>query len=112
MNGTAVLPSGSTSPASDGPLPTPAAAGATTASAAIMRTLSLGDSRQEQRLHIHFRVAHDTKWGEHVVLLGSGALLGNFNVQRCQALRCHHEQEQLVWELLVTLPWQPSYKYK
>jgi hypothetical protein len=143
-----------------------AAAGAGSASAAaLMRSLSLGGEKAERRLHIHLRVAHDTKWGEHVVLLGSGgcrcvdldhdgeiaprpwiwmlpsldlggplqwpgtaaglkwlpllnasaaagALLGNFNLQRGQALRCHHDQDTLVWELLITLPWQPSYCYR
>lgn len=27
-------------------------------------------------------------------------------------MRCHHEKDQLIWEALVTLPWQPSYSYK
>jgi hypothetical protein len=73
MNGPAALPTSSTAP--DGsPASSAAAAGAGTASAAaLMRSLSVGGGdRAERRLHIHFRVVHDTKWGEHVVLLGSG----------------------------------------
>lgn len=27
-------------------------------------------------------------------------------------MHCHHERDQLVWELFLSLPWQPEYTYK
>jgi hypothetical protein len=42
----------------------------------------------------------------------TGALLGNMNYNKGTTLKCHHEKDELVWEALVSLPWQPSYKYK
>lgn len=43
----------------------------------------------------------------------TGALLGNWEVERGHPMHCHHEtKELLVWEVLVSLPWQKSYKYK
>lgn len=41
-----------------------------------------------------------------------GALLGNMNFAKGVTLKCHHEKDALVWEALVSLPWQASYKYK
>lgn len=41
-----------------------------------------------------------------------GALLGNWKVSKGQKMRCHHEKEVLVWETLITLPWQPEYSYR
>lgn len=45
-------------------------------------------------------------------MLLPGALLGNMNYSRGITLKCHHEKDELVWDALVSLPWQPSYKYK
>jgi hypothetical protein len=42
----------------------------------------------------------------------AGALLGNMNYAKGVTLKCHHEKDALVWEALVSLPWQPCYKYK
>jgi hypothetical protein len=37
------------------------------------RTPALGSDR-DRRIHVRFRVAYPTKWGEELVLTGSGAL--------------------------------------
>lgn len=66
----------------------------------------------ERRINIHFRVGFATKWGQNLYLVGSGALLGNWKWQRGHRMRCHHEKDQLVWEVLVALPWQEEYCYK
>ena len=44
----------------------------------------------------------------HVCLsITSGALLGDWDTSRGAAMRCHHETDEvLVWEALVSLPWQ------
>lgn len=42
----------------------------------------------------------------------AGALLGNMKYSRGITMKCHHEKDELVWEALVSLPWQPSYQYK
>lgn len=34
------------------------------------------------------------------------------NYSKGVTLKCHHEKDSLVWEGLVSLPWQPCYKYK
>ena len=40
-------------------------------------------------------------------------MLGNWEVSRGHKMHCHHEgTDQLVWEALVSLPWQQSYSYK
>lgn len=36
----------------------------------------------ERRVHLHIRVPYMTQWGQHLVLVGSGALLGNFSVSK------------------------------
>eukprot|EP00879_Flechtneria_rotunda_P016824 GHRR01017609.1.p1 GENE.GHRR01017609.1~~GHRR01017609.1.p1 ORF type:complete len:841 (+),score=284.87 GHRR01017609.1:629-3151(+) len=53
-----------------------------------------------------------TKWGQSIVVTGTGALLGNMNYAKGVALKCHHEKDALVWEALVCLPWQHYYKYR
>lgn len=45
-------------------------------------------------------------------LLLAGALLGNMCYAKGVTLKCHHEKDALVWEALVSLPWQSCYKYK
>ncbi|GBF89315.1 4-alpha-glucanotransferase [Raphidocelis subcapitata] len=67
---------------------------------------------KERRIHLHFRVSFLTKWGQSVSLSGSGALLGNFDFSRGVEMSCRHDREDLVWEALVSLPWQPEYKYR
>jgi hypothetical protein len=47
-----------------------------------------------------------------VLFCPAGALLGNMNYSKGVTLKCHHEKDALVWEALVSLPWQPCYKYK
>ncbi len=42
----------------------------------------------------------------------TGALLGNFSFAKGVELACRHEKDDLVWEALVSLPWQPEYRYK
>lgn len=27
-------------------------------------------------------------------------------------MHCHHERDQLIWELFISLPWQPEYQYQ
>jgi hypothetical protein len=34
------------------------------------------------------------------------------SVAKGVSLKCHHEKDALVWEALVSLPWQPGYEYK
>jgi hypothetical protein len=58
-----------------------------------------------------------TRWLEHTQTPHrhqplTGALLGNMSYAKGVTLKCHHEKEELVWEGLVSLPWQPHYKYK
>lgn len=45
-------------------------------------------------------------------LFHAGALLGNMSYIKGVPLKCHHEKDSLVWEALVSLPWQPSYAYR
>lgn len=47
-----------------------------------------------------------------MLLTATGALLGNWDPKHGLDMRCHHEKEVLVWEALVTLPWQPQVSYK
>jgi hypothetical protein len=42
----------------------------------------------------------------------SGALMGNFDFSKGVEMQCRHEREELIWEALISLPWQPEYKYK
>eukprot|EP00775_Hariotina_reticulata_P007782 gene7782-7980_t len=69
-------------------------------------------SDKERRINVHFRIPYMTQWGQSIVLTGTGALLGNMNYDKGIILKCHHEKDALVWDALVSLPWQPCYKYK
>ncbi|KAI8466522.1 MAG: cytosolic 4-alpha-glucanotransferase [Monoraphidium minutum] len=67
---------------------------------------------KERRIHLHFRVPYMTKWGQSVSLSGTGALLGNLDFSKGVEMACRHERDDLIWEALVSLPWQPEYKYR
>ncbi|GAX79494.1 hypothetical protein CEUSTIGMA_g6935.t1 [Chlamydomonas eustigma] len=75
--------------------------------------VSLRGYDRDQRINIHFRIPYFTRWGQNLVITGAGALLGDWDPSKGQTMRCHHEgQDVLIWEALISLPWQPSYKYK
>eukprot|EP00955_Chlamydomonas_euryale_P029623 311957-Chlamydomonas_euryale.AAC.10 len=39
--------------------------------------------------------------------------MGNWDPARGHEMRCHHEsKDTLVWEVLISVPWQAKYKYK
>lgn len=42
----------------------------------------------------------------------AGALLGNFDFSRGVEMACRHDGDDLIWEALVPLPWQPEYRYR
>ena len=73
---------------------------------------SIKESPSKQ-IQVHFRIPYFTAWGQSLVLCGQGPILGGWEESRGHPMRCHHEgTDQLVWEALVNLPWQPSYSYK
>ena len=61
---------------------------------------------------LHFSVKHMTCWGQSVVVCGSGALLGNWDLKRALRLSCRHVGEALVWEGQVTMPSKAACEYK
>jgi Starch binding domain len=51
--------------------------------------LQRGDSAQ--RVHLQFRVPFLSTWGQSVLLIGQGALLGNWDVKKGVKMSCKHE---------------------
>lgn len=44
-------------------------------------------------LVLHFQVPYMTVWGESLRVIGEGALLGNWNVERGHHMHCRHVGE-------------------
>ncbi|PNH09471.1 hypothetical protein TSOC_003889 [Tetrabaena socialis] len=69
-------------------------------------------SPQQSSVTLHFSVAYPTKWGQTILLTGSGALLGGMQWTHARQLSCHLEKDAVVWEATIVLPWKPCYTYK
>ncbi|KAF5838691.1 hypothetical protein DUNSADRAFT_2387 [Dunaliella salina] len=65
-----------------------------------------------KRINLHLRVPFFTTWGQNLVVCGAGAMMGNWDPKRGHPMHCHHEKDVLVWEALLTLPWQAQFSYK
>uniref|UniRef100_A0A7S3QVA9 4-alpha-glucanotransferase n=2 Tax=Dunaliella tertiolecta TaxID=3047 RepID=A0A7S3QVA9_DUNTE len=65
-----------------------------------------------KRINLHLRVPFFTSWGQNLVVCGAGAMMGNWDPKRGHPMHCHHEKDVLVWEALLSLPWQAQFSYK
>jgi hypothetical protein len=59
-------------------------------------------------VEIKFVVAHETKWGEYLVVIGSRGLLGAGDVNRGLKMRCTHGHRGLIWDATQNFP--PGYE--
>ncbi|MEW5319247.1 MAG: hypothetical protein WDW38_010411 [Sanguina aurantia] len=76
------------------------------------KSASLSNLERDVKVHVRFRIPYATRWGQQLLLVGAGALLGNWNPRRGHLMSCTHEKEGLVWEVELLLPWARSYSYK
>lgn len=62
---------------------------------------------------VSFRIPYNTKWGENLVVCGSEAVLGSWNVKKGLLLTPVHQGNELVWygSVSVTTGFSTEYSY-
>lgn len=59
-------------------------------------------------VRLSFRIPYYTHWGQHVLVCGSEALLGSWNVKKGLLLRPSHQGDELIW--YGSIPVSPGFK--
>lgn len=84
----------------------------------LSRALAPRKNSSQKWFHVHFRVTCDkTSWGENLVLIGAGDVLGNYQVQSGLWMGCKEEpssfeadeaddaeEKTLVWKARISIP--------
>ncbi|XP_019250677.1 PREDICTED: 4-alpha-glucanotransferase DPE2 [Nicotiana attenuata] len=62
---------------------------------------------------VSFRIPYYTQWGQHLLICGSDALLGSWNVKKGLLLKPSHQGEELIWSGSIPVPpgFQSEYSY-
>ena len=61
-----------------------------------------------KQVHVLFRVAYETQWGQNLVLCGPNA---RGEPSRGASMRCRHHQDQLLWETTLLIDAKASFRY-
>lgn len=59
-------------------------------------------------VRLSFRIPYYTHWGQHLLVCGSEALLGSWNVKKGLLLRPSHQGDELIWSGSIPVP--PGFK--
>nr|GMC86043.1 4-alpha-glucanotransferase DPE2 [Ipomoea batatas] len=59
-------------------------------------------------VRLSFRIPYYTHWGQHLLVCGSEALLGSWNVKKGLLLRPSHQGDELIWSGSIPVP--PEFK--
>ena len=73
----------------------------------------LGSMRRFKRVNVRFKLPYMTHWGQNLIIVGSDALLGAWNVEKGQSMTPHHEGDILVWQVSISVPehFKTEYNY-
>lgn len=64
----------------------------------------LTGNRPLKSVKVCFRIPYYTQWGQHLIVCGSEALLGSWNVKKGLLLRPSHQGDELIWSGSVPVP--------
>nr|GMD43069.1 4-alpha-glucanotransferase DPE2-like [Ipomoea batatas]GMD46478.1 4-alpha-glucanotransferase DPE2-like [Ipomoea batatas] len=64
----------------------------------------LSGKKPLKSVKVCFRIPYYTQWGQHLIVCGSEAMLGSWNVKKGLLLKPSHQGDELIWSGSVPVP--------